>query len=50
MNKLPEEVKEILEILNKKHKAYLVGGCLRDMLMGKIPWKAFYFLYICPQV
>ena len=37
MNKLPGEVKEILEILNKKHKAYLVGGCLRDMLMGKIP-------------
>ncbi len=36
--KLPDGVGTILEILNKAgHEAYIVGGCVRDALMGKTP-------------
>ena len=35
---LPEDIKLILENLNKSgYKAYLVGGCIRDILMNKQP-------------
>ena len=35
---LPEEVKKILSVLeNKGFKAYIVGGCVRDILMKKAP-------------
>lgn len=35
---LPEEVKKILSVLeNKGFKAYIVGGCVRDILMEKTP-------------
>lgn len=35
---LPEDVKNILKTLNNAgHSAYVVGGCVRDCLMGKIP-------------
>lgn len=36
--KLPKEVKYILRTLQKAgHKAYAVGGCVRDLLLGKTP-------------
>ncbi len=35
---LPQNVKFALDILIKNgHKAYIVGGCVRDLLCGKIP-------------
>lgn len=35
---LPEEINLILETLNKNnYEAYLVGGCVRDILMNKTP-------------
>ena len=35
---LPEDIKLVLENLNKSgYKAYLVGGCIRDILMNKQP-------------
>lgn len=35
---LPEEVKKILSVLEHKgFKAYIVGGCVRDILMKKAP-------------
>lgn len=35
---LPEEVKKILSVLEYKgFKAYIVGGCVRDILMKKVP-------------
>jgi len=38
MRKLPEYVSETLEILEAAgYKAYLVGGCVRDLLMGRSP-------------
>ena len=36
--KIPKEVKEIAKILIKHHyQAYLVGGCVRDILIGREP-------------
>lgn len=36
--KLPTEVETILNTLNSKgHEAYIVGGCVRDAIMGKLP-------------
>ncbi len=36
--KLPEEITLILETLdNSNYEGYLVGGCVRDILMNKIP-------------
>jgi len=36
--KLDETVSEIINIIKKNNEeAYVVGGCIRDMLMGKIP-------------
>lgn len=36
--KLPDSVGTILETLNKAdHEAYIVGGCVRDAFMGKVP-------------
>ncbi len=36
--KYPENVKTIAQVLRQKgYKAYAVGGCIRDSLMGKIP-------------
>ena len=36
--KLPKEVKYILKTLQKAgHEAYVVGGCVRDLLLGKTP-------------
>jgi hypothetical protein len=36
--KLPSDVEYILETLvNHGHEAYIVGGCIRDILMGKEP-------------
>ncbi len=38
MNKIPHEVELIAEKLHEnKHKAYLVGGCLRDLLLKHAP-------------
>ena len=35
---LPKEVKKILSVLNQSgFEAYIVGGCVRDILMGKAP-------------
>ena len=35
---LPQKVQHILSILNDRgHKAYAVGGCIRDSLLGKAP-------------
>ena len=35
---LPSEVRIILDTLNKAgHEGYIVGGCVRDALMGRIP-------------
>lgn len=35
---MPKHIKEILDTLNANgYSAYLVGGCVRDFLMGKIP-------------
>lgn len=35
---IPENLKKALEILNSKgFSAYVVGGCVRDNIMGKIP-------------
>ncbi len=35
--KLPDDVKFILDKLNNKYEAYVVGGCVRDYLMGLEP-------------
>lgn len=36
--KLPQEIDYVLDILiNNGHKAYIVGGCVRDLLCGKAP-------------
>lgn len=40
MNKIfiPEEIKNILNILNKNgYEAYVVGGCVRDAILNKFP-------------
>ena len=38
MFKIPSNISFVIEKLIKNgHKAYLVGGCVRDMLMGKAP-------------
>ena len=35
---IPEEIKEILYILERNgHQAYVVGGCVRDGLLGRVP-------------
>ncbi|MFH1246687.1 MAG: HD domain-containing protein [Candidatus Liptonbacteria bacterium] len=35
---VPKEVRAILGLLEKEgHKAYLVGGCVRDILLGRTP-------------
>jgi tRNA nucleotidyltransferase (CCA-adding enzyme) len=35
---IPHEICEVVEILEKNgYEAYLVGGCVRDILLGKIP-------------
>lgn len=34
---IPEKIKNILETLNKHGEAYLVGGCIRDQLLGIEP-------------
>ncbi len=35
---LPDHVKTVLDSLHRAgHEAYIVGGCVRDALMGKIP-------------
>lgn len=39
MYKIPESVLKALEILEKNNfEAYLVGGCVRDFLLGRIPY------------
>ena len=36
--KIPEEIKSIIEKLQKaNYEAYIVGGCVRDLLLGKKP-------------
>lgn len=36
--KIPKEIKEVCEVLEKGgHQAYLVGGCVRDLLRGVKP-------------
>lgn len=36
--KIPEEIKHITAVLEKKnYEAYLVGGCVRDFLLGRAP-------------
>ena len=38
MLKIPEKIEKILDILFQNgFEAYIVGGCVRDMLMGKTP-------------
>ncbi|MFY9493161.1 MAG: HD domain-containing protein [Minisyncoccia bacterium] len=37
--KIPDYVKNILSQLEKAgYQAYLVGGCVRDLLMDRVPW------------
>ena len=37
-NKIPENVKEIMQaLLNNNYEAYMVGGCVRDMLLHREP-------------
>ncbi len=35
--KIPQEVKEIIKQLQKHYEAYLVGGCVRDLILKKKP-------------
>ncbi len=36
--KIPEEVKKVAETLTRAgYEAYLVGGCVRDLLLGRVP-------------
>lgn len=36
--KIPQEVMQVIEALIKEgHRAYVVGGCVRDLLLGKKP-------------
>ncbi|MDD5639170.1 MAG: hypothetical protein PHO28_04700, partial [Candidatus Pacebacteria bacterium] len=36
--KIPKEIKDIIKTLNKEgFKAYIVGGCVRDLLRGEDP-------------
>ena len=38
MMKIPLFVKKVLRELKKANfEAYLVGGCVRDLLLGKVP-------------
>lgn len=38
MFKIPENVNYVIDtLIGNGHKAYLVGGCVRDLLMGKAP-------------
>ena len=38
MIKIPQDVKNIMDILSKNgHKAYVVGGCVRDSIMNREP-------------
>ncbi|MBI3572213.1 HD domain-containing protein [Candidatus Kaiserbacteria bacterium] len=35
---IPEEVSQIARVLRDKgHEAYLVGGCVRDLIVGRVP-------------
>ncbi len=37
-NKLPQDVREIIRLIEENgYEAYIVGGCIRDMLMGREP-------------
>jgi len=37
-SKLPREALEVLTTLQENgHKSYLVGGCVRDLCLGKAP-------------
>ena len=36
--KIPKEIKEVYKTLvDDGHEAYLVGGCVRDLLLGRVP-------------
>ena len=38
MIKIPKDVRAVMDILsNNGHKAYVVGGCVRDSIMGRTP-------------
>jgi poly(A) polymerase/tRNA nucleotidyltransferase (CCA-adding enzyme) len=38
LDKIPNQIKEIVQSLEKAgFEAYIVGGCVRDLLMGKVP-------------
>src|SRR3989338_10277695 len=38
LGNIPEEVCNILETLSEnKYQAYLVGGCVRDLILGRVP-------------
>jgi len=38
MKSIPQEIRDIASLLAlRKHQGYLVGGCVRDMLLGKEP-------------
>jgi len=38
ISKIPNEIKNVLETLEKDgFEAYLVGGCVRDLVMGRVP-------------
>ncbi len=38
INTIPKEVTMVVAVLkNASHEAYLVGGCVRDLLMGNVP-------------
>ena len=34
---IPADIRGILHTLNRTHQAYLVGGCVRDCLLGRAP-------------
>lgn len=36
-NKIPQDVLYILKCLNNKFEAYIVGGCVRDLLLDREP-------------
>lgn len=38
MFKIPQKIQNVISVLeSNKHQAYIVGGCVRDMLLGKTP-------------
>ncbi len=47
---IPQEVRTVLEVLNGAgHEAYIVGGCVRDRIMGRMPKDWDVTTSACPE-